>query len=200
MEGLADEKAPGPAPSFSVFQLLIAVELMANKPIGRNKLAEELEVGEGTARTIIGRLKDAGLTAISKAGCSLTDKGLKFWKECQSIFKKTPVGKNELTLACCNCAVLVRNHGSSVRSGVEQRDAAVMAGAKAATTMVFKRGRLVFPSDQRSVDKDFPKASNELTRLLKPSEDDVIIVVSSDSQRKADYGALAAAWTILNDN
>jgi predicted transcriptional regulator len=201
LEKIKSEKAPGPSPSFSVFHLLHAIELISEKTIGRSKLAENLEVGEGAVRTIINRLKDANLVATSKAGCSLTNEGLRLLREYKSIFeKKTEIGKNELTLADYNFAILVKNGAHGVKSGVEQRDAAVMAGAKGATTIMFKEGCLKIPSVSDDVAKDFPKAAKQIVKLLEPEENDVIIIGSADSLGKAEYGTLAAAWTVLNDD
>lgn len=200
LEKLSSEKAPGPSPSFSVFHILHAIELISEKTIGRSKLAENLKVGEGAVRTIINRLKDADLVVTSKAGCTLTSEGLRLLREYKSIFKKKiEIGKNELTLADYNFALLIKNRGHKVRSGVEQRDAAVMAGAKGATTIMFKEGRLKIPSVSDDVAKDFPNAANQIVRLLEPEENDVIIIGSADSLGKAEYGTLAAAWTFLND-
>lgn len=200
LEKIVSEKAPGPSPIFSVFHIVRAVELISEKPIGRAKLAESLAVGEGTTRTIIERLKEAGLISTSKAGCALTKKGLKFWQEYRSVFeKKVEIGQNELTLADFGFAILVKNCAHKVRSGLEQRDAAVMIGAKGATTIMHKNGRLVIPSVSDNVAKDFPKAASQAIRLLQPKENDVAIIVSADTLAKAEYGALAAAWTLLNN-
>jgi DNA-binding transcriptional regulator PaaX len=198
LEKLAKEKAPGPNPSFSTFHFLLAIELIAEESIGRNKLAEELGIGEGAARTLIGRLKDEGLILISKAGCSLTDKGLKLWNEYRSTIKKVRIEKNELTFADHSFAILVRNSGHKVKTGIEQRDAAIMAGAKGATTILFQNGHLIFPSVDRNIKKDYSKASDQIMHLFKPQENDTVIVVSSDSSTKAEHGALAAAWTLLD--
>jgi DNA-binding MarR family transcriptional regulator len=200
LQKLTKEKAPGPSPSFSTYHLLLAIELMADKSVGRNKLARELDIGQGAVRTLIGRLRDAGLITTLKSGCSLTDKGFRLWKEYRSTIKKIGIEKNELTFADHNVAVLVKNRGQKVQTGMEQRDAAVMAGAKSATTILFREGRLVFPSTIREVDKDFPKASAQIVKLLEPQENDAIVVVSSDSPRRAEYAALAAAWTLLDNN
>lgn len=200
LEKIACEKAPGPSPTFSLFHILNAIEIMAKKPVGRGMLAENLKVGEGAVRTIINRLQKAGLTATSKAGCVLTKKGLRVWKEYKSIFKeKIEIGKNELTIADYNFAILVKNHAHKVKSGMEQRDAAVMAGAKSATTILFKGRRLIIPSVSNNVAEDFPIAANQILTILKPDENDVIIVVSANSSEKAHYGALAAAWALLNN-
>jgi predicted transcriptional regulator len=200
LESLASEKAPGPSPSFSVFHLLHAIELMAEKTMGRAKLADALNVGEGAVRTILDRLKDADLIIISKDGCTLTSEGIKLFKEYKSIFKKKiEITKNELALADYNFAILIKDHEHKVKSGVEQRDAAVMAGAKGATTIMFKGRRLKIPSVSDDVAKDFPDAANQIVKLLKPEENDVIVIGSADSLGKAEYGTLAAAWTFLDD-
>ena len=200
LEKLSSEKAPGPSPSFSMFHLLHAIELISEKTIGRSKLAENLKVGEGAVRTVINRLKDADLVATSKSGCILTNEGSRLLREYKSIVKKKiEIAKNELTLADYNFAILIKDRGHKVRSGVEQRDAAVMAGAKGATTIMFKEGRLKIPSVSDDVAKDFPNAANQIVRLLKPEKNDVIIIGSADSLGKAEYGTLAAAWTVLND-
>jgi Mn-dependent DtxR family transcriptional regulator len=198
LERLTHEKAPGPSPSFSVYHLLFALALIGEKSVGRSKLAEELGVGEGAVRTLISRLREDGLIVTSKAGCSLTDKGLRLWKEYKSIFRIAEIKKNELTFDDCNFAIIVKNYAHKVRSGIEQRDAAVMAGAKGATTTICKKGRLIFPSTNNDVAKDFPRASNQIVRLLNVEENDVVIIVSSGSVQKAKYGALAAAWTLLD--
>lgn len=194
------EKAPGPSPTFSIFHILRAIELMANKSIGRSKLAEELEIGEGATRTMINRLKDAGLVITSELGCTLTREGLKLWDEYNTVFtRKVDIGKSELTLADYNFAVLVKNHGHKVKSGIEQRDAAIVIGAKGATTIMLKGRRLIIPSVSDDVAKDFPEAAKSMVRLLQPEENDVIVVGSADSSVRAEYGALAAAWTIVNN-
>ncbi|MDH7477454.1 MAG: DUF4443 domain-containing protein [Candidatus Bathyarchaeota archaeon] len=199
LEKIASAKIPGPSPTFSLFHILNAIEIMAKQPIGRGMLAENLKVGEGTVRTIISRLQKAGLIAVSKAGCFLTKKGLSLWKESKSIFKeKIEIERNELTLAEYNFAILVKNHAHKVKSGMEQRDAAVMVGSKSATTLLFKGKRLIIPSVSNNVAKDFPKAASQILKLLKPEENDVIIIVSANAPEKAQYGTLAAAWALLN--
>ncbi len=200
LEKITREKAPGPSPTFSVFHMLRAIELMAEKTIGRSKLAEELKVGEGTVRTIISRLKDAGLIKTSKLGCFLTNKGLNYWNKYKTVFrKKVMIGKSDLTFADYNFAILVKNCGHKIKSGMKQRDAAIMVGAKGATTIMFKERRLILPSISDDVAKDFPEAANQITSLLQPEENDVIVIGSADSLEKAEYGTLAAAWTLVND-
>lgn len=197
LEEVTSQKAAGPFPSFSVHHIMLILELIAQKPTGRNKLAETLGIGDGATRTIIGRLLSAGLIETSKAGCCLTTKGEGIWREYQLSVRKVKIERNELTDAEHSYAILVRNQAHKLSSGIEQRDAAVKAGAKSATTIMFKKGRLTIPSVSNSLRKDFPKAACQITVLLKPEENDIVIVASAESPEKAEYGVLAAAWTFL---
>jgi predicted transcriptional regulator len=199
IEGIAGEKAPGPSATFSVSHIFYAVELMAERPIGRNKLAEKLNVGEGVVRTIINRLKDAGLIVTSKAGCSLTGKGLSVWKKFEGYFpRRVEIGKTELTTAEHNYAFLVKNSGHKVKSGIEQRDAAIVAGAKRAVVIVSKGGHLIIESVSDSIEKEFPKAANQILKGVQPEDNDVIIIAGADAPQKAKNAAFAASWALLD--
>jgi Mn-dependent DtxR family transcriptional regulator len=198
LDRIMSEKAPGPSPTFSVLHMLQAIEIISEKAVGRNRLAQILGVGEGAVRTIIDRLKEADLITTSKAGCTLTKMGSKLLREYESVFeKRVEIERNELTLANYGYAILAKDRAHKVKSGVEQRDAAVMAGAKGATTMMLKKGCLVAPSVSDNVAQDFPKAAHLIVGLLRPEENDVVIIGSADTLGKAKYGALAAALTLL---
>lgn len=202
LEGLLKEKAPGPYPSFSIYHLLKGLELVAKtEQMGRGKLSQELRIGEGATRTLIARLRSAQLISVSKKGCSLTKKGEKIWRELESIFpQKINLKKNELALAECNVAVQIRGGGDRILTGVEQRDAAVIAGAKGATTLVYDGKKLVMPNVSKDVSQDFPVAFRQITANLKLREKDAVVVGSADTWSKAECGALAAAWTLINND
>jgi predicted transcriptional regulator len=202
LESLLEEKAPGPYPSFSIYHLIKGLELVAKTgQVGRGRLAEELKIGEGATRTLIERLKTANLISVTKKGCSLTERGKKIWSEFEAVFpQKTSLERNELALADCNVAVQIRKGGDRVRTGVEQRDAAVIAGAKGAMTLVFKGKKLVMPNVSVDVSHDFPVAFRQITALLRLRENDAVVIGSADSLSRAEYGALAAAWTLIENN
>ncbi|MEM2917501.1 MAG: DUF4443 domain-containing protein [Candidatus Bathyarchaeia archaeon] len=201
LEGLTGERAAGPSPSFSVFHVVKALELMAAKPIGRGKLSEVLNIGEGATRTLINRLKDAVLVDVSKEGCFLTSEGEKLWKEFLSIFpRKARLENIDLALANHNVAILVKGCGDKIRVGIEQRDAAIKVGAKGAVTLVFQNNKLCMPEISEDLAKDFPLTDKQLKKLLSPEEKDVIVIGSAETSEKAEYGAFAAAWTLLSEN
>jgi len=198
IENIAGEKAPGPSTTFSVAHIFYALEFVAEKPIGRNKLAEKLSVGDGAIRTITNRLKDAGLIATSKAGCTLTAKGLGVWKKFEEFFpKRVAIGKTELTTAEYNYAFLVKNSGHKVKSGIEQRDAAIVAGARRAVVIVSKEGHLIIESVSDNIEEKFPKAASQILKVTQPEDNDVIIIAGADVPEKAKNAAFAASWALL---
>lgn len=198
MQQIAGKKAPGPSTTFTIFHVFYALELMAQKPLGRNKLAEKLNVGDGAVRTIISRLKEAGLIETSKEGCNLTKKGLEIWQQFEEIFpKRVEIPRSELTESEFNFAFLVKNSGQKVKSGIDQRDAAIIAGARKAVVIVFKNGHLSIESVSDSIEKQYPKAASLILKELMPQDDDVIIIAGADSPLKAKRGAFAASWSLI---
>ena len=196
---IAAKKAPGPSTSFTVFHIFLALELLSQQPLGRNKLAKKLDVGDGAVRTIISRLREAGLIQASKEGCGLTPKGLEVWRQFEEAFpKRVEIPKTTLSESAFNFAFLVRNSAQKVHSGIDQRDAAIIAGARKALVIVFKEGHLQIESISRCVEKDYPEAANQILCQLEPKDNDAIVVAGGDSAMKAKRGAFAASWSLIN--
>ncbi len=201
LKELVGGKAPGPTPSFLTVHVIKALELIAEKPIGRNKLSKELSLGEGATRTLVERLREHGLILVGRRGCIFSKKGAKLWDNLHAVLpRKIVLGKSELTLGTFDVALIVKGYGSRVGVGMEQRDAALLIGAKGATTLIFKNGKLVIPPDDRDVAEAFPTVYRKLRRSLEPEEGDVIVVGSADNLRRAEYGALTAALSLLNNH
>jgi predicted transcriptional regulator len=199
MQQISGKKAPGPSTTFTIFHIFYALELMAQKPLGRNKLAELLNVGDGAVRTIISRLRDADLIETSKAGCNLTQKGKDIWRQFDSIFpKQVDLSKSELSNLEFNHAFLVKNAAEKVESGIDQRDAAIIAGARKAFVIVYKKGHLSIESVSNNVEKQYPKVAKQILELMKPQENDVVIVASAETALKAKRGAFAASWSLIS--
>lgn len=197
LQQIADNKAPGPSTSFSVFHVFYALELMAQEPLGRNKLAKKLGVGDGAVRTIISRLKDAGLIDTSKAGCNLTPKGSATWRQVEELFpKRIDLPKSELTTSEFNHAFLVKGCAQKVESGIDQRDAAIIAGARKAFVVVQKKGHLSIESVSENIEREYPTATKQIKTLLSPLDNDVVVVASADCALKAKQGAFGASWTL----
>lgn len=199
IQEVAAKKAPGPSTTFTVFHIFYALELMSQEPLGRNKLAKKLCVGDGAVRTIINRLREAELIQTNKEGCSLTDKGVEIWRQFERVFpKRLEVPKTDLSTSEFNFAFLVRNSGDKVKSGIDQRDAAIIAGARKALVTVYKEGHLRIQSVSDCIEKDYPKAAGQILELMEPQDNDVIIIAGADSALRAKRGAFAASWSLVS--
>jgi DNA-binding MarR family transcriptional regulator len=199
MQELSGKKAPGPSTTFTIFHLFYALELLSKEPLGRNKLAEKLKVGDGAVRTIISRLKEAGLIETSKTGCGLTDKGHAVWQQFEEVFpKQIDLAPSELNPSDCNHAFLIRNCGEKVGTGINQRDAAIIAGARKALVMVYRNRHLCIESISDSLEKQFPKAAAQILEQMKPQENDAIVVATAETPLKAKRGAFAASWSLIS--
>ena len=87
-------------------------------------------------------------------------------------------------------AVLVRGRAGAVGSGVEQRDMAIVYGASAAVTLVYRDGEFSFPGERRSMSGQ-PGALAALKS--RASEGDVLIMASADTPLAAEMSAKNAA-------
>ncbi len=197
--GLSKIRAPGPLPSFNDYHLLWAMEFVElDEPIGRSRLSKFLGLGEGAGRTIVERLRDGGLIRVTRSGCSLTPRGRNVLEGVRRIVSRSvPLTGNPLGLDGSSVAILVRGASHLVRSGIEERDASVRAGALGAMTLIFKGGLLSVPGLSEDAEKDFPGVAAQLLSHFKPRIGDAILIVAADSLAIAEQAARAAVLSLL---
>lgn len=187
----------GPVPRFTKVHVWKTIyEIFKAGRIGRQKLAKKVGVGEGTIRTILAFLKTKNFIVIKQVGISLTEKAISFLDK-YKILQITPLQTPEITVGKYNCAVLLRNTAHKIKLGIEQRDAAIKAGAAGATTIICRNKKLVFPATNYSLETKEPKFAELIHSKLMPEDNDIIIIGSANSLRMAEEGALAAALDLI---
>jgi len=194
---VAAKIAPGRLPSFAEAHVVMALEDIGNAgTVGRLKLSKDLQLGEGETRTLVRHLQKEGLIEISRAGISLSANGRKLLSGLKEVLsEQVEVPSSPLTVGRFNVAVQIKGVKSSVRYGLEQRDAAITAGAKGATTLVFTNNRLAMPGTGEVLES----GSSIVGVLSKLSlkEGDVIVIGSAEDRFKAELGVRAAALELL---
>ncbi len=192
---VAEKIAPGRSPSYGEAQILRALEIVSEGSIGRAALGGKLGVGEGVVRTLIRRLTSEGLVEVSTRGISTSKRGDKLLRDVHTVIpaKGTapPTGD---TVGAFNYALLVRGGAPRVRFGLEQRDAALIAGASGATTVVNEERGLIIPGIDRAPTQPLLRFIEE---NLTPEEGDVVIVGTGGTVVEAETGAYAAALTLV---
>jgi hypothetical protein len=187
----------GPAPRFARLHIWKALwTLHRSSPIGRQRLSALLGIGEGSVRTIIGILVSEGLVEADEAGMRLTAEGRRRI-EAAGLAVAT-VNARGLCVGQCDVAVLVRGKASRVRDGLSQRDCAVKAGAAGATTLVFRRGRILMPPET-DLDAEYPQLSRQVRAAFALEEGDVVVIGSAPDVRAAEDGAFSAAVDLMEN-
>ncbi|HZC21596.1 MAG TPA: DUF4443 domain-containing protein [Nitrososphaeraceae archaeon] len=201
---IASRYAPSRTPSFNLAHLLKTLQLMEKRGhVSRPLLCRELSLGEGVVRTLLKHLKMKDLIETTNSGTRLTEKGITILSGLvSSIPSETSMPKSSAALGKFNYAVLLRQFGFSIKSGIEQRDAAIKMGATGATTLLFENNKFLIPSTNNyydSLEKE-PHTAKLLIEKLQPEDGDVIIIGSAvENVRIAELAAKNAALLTIVD-
>lgn len=191
---------PGPQPSFSPYHVIKAILVVGKKgAVGRKILGSDVGLGAGAVRTLIQRLAKAGLLVSTASGCRLTSQGVGFYEEISDKIRVEQIDAGRLSVDKHSAAILIRGVGEKVRRGLEQRDAAVRAGATGATTLIYSGGKFSIPGGSADCAKDFPDPVWQmLTSTFNVRNGDTVIVCSAPARIMAEQGAIAASLNLLD--
>ena len=202
LQKVANRYAPSRVLSFDMVHVFKTLQLIQeNGHVSRERLCEDLELGEGTIKTLVRHLKMHNLIESTNAGTKMTKKGNSFFSELlSSIPSEISLSKCAITLGKFNYAVLVKQMSSMIKDGIAQRDAAIRMGASGATTILFRDNKFLIPQTDFDSLKDEHQLSEQMIENLHPQDGDVIIIGSDNySRMKAEFAAKNAALiTIMN--
>ena len=197
------KKGTSKALTFSTPHVLKSILLLSSQQyVSRANFCQELKIGEGAVRTLISHLKEFGLADSIKAGTFLTNRGKKFAEQFHKIMpSQTFLRKCCLTNGKHNCAILLKgSHIDDVGNGMQQRDYAILYGASDSLTLIFKENEFVFSGDKVICFTDEPEIKDNLIQSLRPEEDDVIIITSSDEKFVAEISAINTALCTIGSH
>ncbi len=206
---IASRYAPSRTLSFELVHVFKVFQLFSkNNHISRALLCQELSLGEGSIKTLVKHLRMQGLIHSNNRGTILTEKGKTLSAALvQSIPAETDMPQCSIALGKFNYAVLLKQSSFDIKSGIEQRDAAIKIGALGATTLLYNDDKIImagtfssFTPIYDSMQKDESNVTMFLISQLRPKDNDVIIIGSDNEElRRAEFGAKnAALFTIMN--
>jgi predicted transcriptional regulator len=201
LQDIVSRKGSSKVLTFSIPHVFKALQLLnEEKFVSRATFGKEIHLGEGAVKTLILHLKEAGMINTTKSGTFLTEKGHKIINQIQSVVsKECKIKKCSILQGKHNHAVLLKNYSSIVKTGLEQRDYAILYGSSGCTTMICKNKKLVFPGDEKKCFVKDIKTENHLLENLCPNEGDVIIISSSNDPFVAEISAKnSALWTMAS--
>ena len=180
----------GNTPNFTKIDVLRCF-LRFSRNLGRQELARELELGEGTVRTILEDLKSKKLLDSTKKGHFLSGIGRKIILQIHdSIIVPREITAKELYPNSKKIGVLVRNV-LSLKELYRLRDIAVKNGADGAIILKFENGL-------HAPESDYEQSYEELEKNFDFKNNDVLIIAFSGKRRYAENGALAIAAELNN--
>lgn len=192
---LIDRPKYGPLHRFSDYHVYKTLSLLSDgRRKGRKQVADRIGVGEGSMRTIVDYLRDEGLVDVKQTGIRVTRAGMDFLRKLP--LRVYTLELPEISLGEHSVAVQVRDRAAKVRTGMEQRDQAIKAGADGATTVIVQGDRLTIPVDF-DLDQERPEVAGAIRCLFDLNDGDVIIIGTSADLQRAEEGALAAAFELL---
>ena len=202
LQNIVSRKGSSKVLTFSIPHVFKALQLLSDeKFVSRATLGKEIRLGEGAVKTLISHLKEAEMIDSTRSGNFLTDKGKKFTLQLQKIIpNECEIGKNSLTASKNNHAIILKKYSSAIKTGLEQRDYAIMYGSSGCTTLVFKNNKFVFPGEDKDCLSKDKKTRQILFEKLNPSNEDIIIISSSEDSFVAEISAKnSALWTIATN-
>jgi hypothetical protein len=194
--------APSRILSFDIAHVFKALQLINTRGhISRDLLCRELNLGEGSIKTLVKHLMMQNMIETSNAGTKMSDKGKKFFADLHSsIPAECKIPKCSIALGEFNYAILLKKLGSAINIGIEQRDAAIKVGGIGATTLLFRKGKFMMPTANIDSLRKEPQIHRLLIEELSPKDGDVVIIASSDKDRRiAELSAKSAGlFTVMN--
>lgn len=193
----------GPGHLFQLAHFFLALKIIAEKgPIGRYELGRILDLGGGSIRTLVNRMKKANLITVEgKKGHILTEEGEAVLKEIKKILislENLEIAE-KLTTKKFNVGCQARTISSKIGSGISLRDAAITVGAKSITSLIYTGQGFNIPT----LGKDYlqihhPELLEYILSKYKFQKDDVLIICGADTLIKAKLGAITAVFSLLN--
>ncbi|MHA1585285.1 MAG: DUF4443 domain-containing protein [Promethearchaeota archaeon] len=190
------------APSYNYSQIIYSIMLLGEDDfgIGRYRIKNEIDLGEGSTKTLLNHLKKQEIITVlgsRQKGHILTNKGKKFFQNITEVIPKpNPLENTKNKYVVGNLASYTHLKSKylkeNINLGILQRDEAIKIGGTGATCLIFDGTKFVFPEHNR-----FPI---EITSFNTSSfhEGDLLIIGGGKSTSYANLATIAAAISLLD--
>ncbi|MEM2194738.1 MAG: DUF4443 domain-containing protein [Candidatus Methanomethylicia archaeon] len=203
IRSLCEKRADKVPPLFNEYHVLKTLLILQQRSASRELLARELRIGEGSIRTLIGKLNKYGLISTCRRyGCSLTDSGKQIIDEFKKIVPKVVlnIDLRKLRLGYFNAGLLIRGLPIYNKSGtiLRIRDLVIRNGGDAALILQVTINGVIIPP--MGVDDSVYEDLRRIKKALNPDQDDLIIISFAQTLYAAEKSLLMTLITFLNDS
>ncbi len=203
LKNISSRYAPSRVLSFNSAHVLKTLQLIKDeRHVSRSRLIKELGLGEGSVKTLVKHLKMQKMISTNNRGTVMSEKGERMLQEiCNYICSETNIPQCSISIGRFNHAILLRNTRFAIKNGLEQRDMAIKAGAKGATTLIFIDEKFMIAGTDFDSLEEEQEIEMMLKEKLKPKEDDIVLIGSDDdSYTVAEIATKAAALFTLENH
>ncbi len=189
-------------PNFTPYHVIKALMIISKGHVGRPKLREELKLGDASTRTLLKRLKEAGLVrSFRPTGTELTERGREVLKEVlNSLVVLGEVAHGSICDNCVTSAVVLRNAADLLRGMgvIRVRDLVVKQGADGALILlVGPNGRALMPIQGGEIPFTDPLVSNVRKKVPLREGDVILVAMCSPHDESCIEHVVNAAITVL---
>ena len=202
LQSIVSRKGSSKVLTFSIPHVFKALQLLGeNKYVSRATFGKEIHLGEGAVKTLIAHLKEANIIDSTKSGSFLTEKGSGIVKQLQETVPfECDIKKCSIISGRKNHAIILKNYAHMIKSGLEQRDYAIMYGSSGCITILFQNDIFTFPKEETDCFVNDKQTKQQIIENMRPENGDVIIISSSDDPFVAEISAKnSALWTMATN-
>ena len=202
IQSIVSRKGSSKVLTFSIPHVFKALQLLGeNKYVSRATFGKEIHLGEGAVKTLISHLKEANIIDSTKSGSFLTEKGSGIVNQLQETVPfECDIKKCSIISGRKNHAIILKNYAHVIKSGLEQRDYAIMYGSSGCITILFQNNIFTFPKEETDCFVNDKKTKQHIIENMSPENGDVIIISSSDDPFVAEISAKnSALWTMATN-
>lgn len=196
----AVERLPGPLPNFNLIHAVLMIILLEEGSIGRKRLSSLMGIGEGSVRSLVRRLKEAGYLEISRNGCYLSSKGKRELRELREVLRGPISMELSRSFGGKVHAFLIKGvkvDGSKLNV-LRLRDEAVRAGGEGAVILLYLGGKLLFPETMEPLERYKSRDAEALKKELQPDEGDIVVIGLGKTPKESRVAALAASLGVIS--
>jgi|Deesub1362B_J571_1020462.scaffolds.fasta_scaffold00004_374 predicted transcriptional regulator len=177
--------------------IVALIKIIDKDEVGRYRLTKEVGLGEATTRTILRHLRNSNVLSRGERGHRLTKEGYMIFEYLISKIVEEGDITTPFRLGEYEYFIHIRGGVHDVGSGVEYRDTALLAGARAAVILQFVDNRLIFPDSKEELSKRNPEFNKILINKLSFIEGDILTIVGAENYVKARRGAYAILLSLI---
>jgi predicted transcriptional regulator len=176
----AFERLPGPLPNYNLLHAILLMLALEEGPCGRKRISSIISLGEGSARSLINKLRDLKWIDCGKEGCFLTPLGREKIEELRRCLlgpmkvSLMELFRGDVYLTLVRCV--------NYLDILDLRDEAVRFGGKGALIFAVRGKRVIFPETGEDLSIYAPNDSKILESLGASDGDLIIIGLSEDPQ------------------